>query len=189
LTIPIKITGVTVPAGFPRYPTPVHAGDAARPWQSPFRWWWDLFSPRRVVFASPFPPSECSRRLMVATTTQVRDDYLRRLAGAEPRTRLIGGADPSGVRVAIPRERRRSPEPWLDGVIYPTRSGGSTLIGTAGVSSSRAIGPRVLTVLVAIVVVITVPIGVVTAVSGKAPGAFIFLLPGVLTALCVRLPR
>lgn len=162
----------------------MHAKDAARPRQSPFRWWWDLCSSREAVFASPFPPSECSRLLMAATTTRIQDDYLRRLAGAEPKTRLVGDASPSQVRVAMPREGQRVPQPWFDGVIDPTRPGGSTLRGTVDLSPSRSTGPRMITVLAAIVAVVTIPIGVVSTVSGTAPGPFMFLLPGALTALC-----
>jgi len=168
----------------PRYPKPSVSlpgpagGNAMTRWRAAFR-------ARTVVFTSPLPTAECSRRLQAATAHSQMGAYFGSIASSGPAPRLYGTAAPPQFRVALMRGSRRGGNwrPVFDGVIKPGPGGGTILRGTVGPpSSSRSI--IMVTAAVLTVLVIAVSAGLVASiVSGSGLGPTVLLVP--LTPLTV----
>jgi hypothetical protein len=139
------------------------------------------------VFASPFPPAECDRRLAAATTRIPRGGQLGLILAVGPRPTLVGEVSPSRVRVALPPSGSRGSylESWFEGVINPALHGGTVVRGTAGPRSSSLVPARVISVILAVLVVIMTASGVASTISGSGPGPVMLVVPGFLTAFCV----
>jgi hypothetical protein len=136
------------------------------------------------VFTSPFPPAECSRRLAAVTVPRPTGGQLRLLIAGGPRPTLVGEVSPSRVRVALPPSRG-SLETWFEGVMNPVRQGGTIVRGAAGPASSSLVPARVVSVMLAVVVVIMTASGVASTISGSGPGPAMLVVPGFLTAFYV----
>ena len=147
-------------------------GNAVTRWKAAFR-------PHTVVFTSPLPTAECSRRLQSATAHSQMGAYFGSIASSGPAPRLYGTAAPPQFRVALVRASSRAGnwQPVFDGVIKPAAGGGTILRGTVAPPSSSRSSTMVIAAVLALLV-IGVSAGVVASiVSGSGPGPAVLLLP------------
>ena len=144
------------------------------------RWWRGAFRPRPVVFISPYPPAECSRRLEAATArgmTGFLSQYSAAFGG-----RLHGTLSWPGIRVSR-GQTSRNWQVYFDGAIKPASGGGTVLRGTVGLRSSML--PFLVAFSVAVLAfVAAMTAGVVNgAVSdGQDQDLFGLLVPAILVA-------
>jgi hypothetical protein len=95
-------------------------------------------------FCSPYPPSECARRLAAVTTERGSTTwYLDPANACKPAPRLRGTIHQSGILVARFEDAagRNSFAPYLDARLVPGADGGTVVAGKIGMHpNSRAVG-------------------------------------------------
>lgn len=148
------------------------------------RSWLVGFRSRPVVLSSPYPVSECFRRLATVTTQHgVTSWYLNPRTAGRPTARLRGDVGPSRVNVARFEDAagRNSFAPWLDARLERAAGGGTTLTGSIGLHPAvRALIP-VIAGIGSLLAVAAVAGGIALLVHGHLSG----LLPAMLIPLAI----
>lgn len=93
------------------------------------------------MLSSPYPVSECLRRLAVVTTQRGRNSWFfdsHTVGRADPR--FLGVASPSLISVTLWDEIPTSFTPWLEGRLEPAAGEGATLTGSVGMDGPVPVG-------------------------------------------------
>ncbi len=96
------------------------------------------FRPRSVVLSSPYPVSECRRRLAAVTTRRGSASwYLDPSTAGRAEPRFRGDAGSWLLSVTLFEGGRNGFRPWLDGRLEPAAGGGTTLTASVGMQGGK----------------------------------------------------
>ncbi len=148
--------------------------------------WLAGFRSRPVVLSSPYPASQCIRRLAVVTTQRgLTSWHIDPRNAGHPAPRFRGDLGPSRVLVARFEDAtgRNSFAPWLDASFEAAATGGATLTGTIGLHPAvRVLGP-VIAAVAGLIALGGLAAGIAQLASGHLGGSLpVMLIPLALIA-------
>jgi hypothetical protein len=148
------------------------------------RGWFASFRPRQIVLSSPYPASECIRRLALVTTQRSFTSWHLDAHNASCRApQFRGTISQSWISVARFEDAagRNSFAPWLQARLEGSVSGGTTLTGSIGLHPAVRVVIPILAAVAGLIAVSAFAGGVVMLISGHVSGA----LPAVLMPLAL----